>query len=200
MTSAFAEDQASPVADAAAARSVVIFASETIDKDWIGSFFTELASSKDGEITLNECETALAEEFMRQGFSRRVEPLDKTRRMQARSFRTVVGRYRDMSSMPNFTSVKAASIVDDAASAVAGCKVVIKAGDSGGEYESCATGRCKAVDMRSMQRVSMAVLSKCVTNPDGTTANIAAIRDVCGGMGRSLSSDLLKKYWQEGGN
>lgn len=181
-------------------RSVVVFASETIDKDWIGSFFTALPSSEKGEIALNECETALADEFLRRGFVRRAEPLDKIRLMQVRSFRTVVGRYRDMSAMPNFTSVRAASIVDDGATAVAGCKVVLKTTGSGNEYESCASGRCKAVDMRSMQRVSMAVLSKCASNADSTTANISAIRNVCGDMGRSMSNDLLKKYWEQGGN
>lgn len=181
-------------------RSIVVFASETIDKDWISSFFTALPSSEKGEIALNECETALADEFSRRGFARRTQPLGKTERTQVRSFRTVVGRYRDMSAMPNFTSVRAAAMVDDAATAVVGCKVVIKTSGSENGYESCAAGRCKAVDMRSMQRVSMVALSKCASNADSTTANIAAIRDVCGEMGRSLSGDLLKKYWEQGGN
>lgn len=181
-------------------RSVVVFASETIDKDWIGSFFTELPSSEEGRIELNECEAALADEFSRAGFTRRTQPLGKTERMQVRSFRTVVGRYRDMSAMPNFTSVRAAAIVDGDAAAMAGCKVVIKVGEGDEGYESCAAGRCKAVDMRSMERISMAVLSKCVSNADGTTANIAAIRSVCGEMGRSLSGDLLKRYELGGGD
>lgn len=181
--------------------SVVIFASEIIEKDWIESFFTSPSALQNGEISLNECENLVNIEMAWRGFTSRASPLNKTERMQARSFRTVVGRYRDLSSMPNFTSARAAAIIDKGASVVVGCRVLVDVEDRGenGDYNSCASGKCKAVDMRSKERVATASGSKCSTNADSTTAGIAAIRGICEEMGRSLGTGMVKLYSTSGG-
>ncbi|MBT3182177.1 MAG: hypothetical protein HN337_06705 [Deltaproteobacteria bacterium] len=171
--------------------TVVAFATERIEKDLINSFFSSIS---DGEVAKNECETALYDIFSKKGFSCDVGKFNKTQRMKARAFRTVVNRYKDLSYMPNDSTIKAASIVDRSARAVVTCGVQVDIDDSGVGFEACAKGRCKAVDAASKGRIATATDSKCESNENKTTAYIGAIRDVCNSMGRSIGSDMVGVY------
>jgi len=170
---------------------VVAFATERIEKDLISSFFSSIPS---GDVTKNECETALYDIFLKKGFSSDTRRFNRTQKMRARAFRTVVNRYKDLSYMPNDSTIKAAAIVDKAAEAVVTCGVVVDIDDSDRGFEACAKGRCKTVDVATRGRIATATNSKCESNENKTTAYIGAIRHVCDAMGRSLGSDMVRMY------
>jgi hypothetical protein len=175
-------------------RPVIVFVSEFIEDDFIDSFITALPSLMKGEVSRNECETIMDELFAARGFGGGPKVFDNEQKMKARSFRTVLGRYKDLSTLPNFTAAKAGSIITGENGAAVVCGVKVSGGSSSNMFESCAKVRCKAVDIATGGRIAASAYSSCEKNSDGTTANMAAIRSVCGAMGRALGANLVSRY------
>lgn len=173
---------------------VIVMASESIDNDFIESFMTSLPSLMKGEISKNECETVMDDIFGNVGFRDAPRILKKSQVMKARSFRTVMGRYKDLSTLPNFTATRAASIIDAKAAAVVVCGVDVNVQDSSVGFNACAKARCKAVDMASGKRMTTSTDSYCEKNEDKTTASIAAIRGSCESMAYELGEGLVAQY------
>jgi len=176
--------------------TVAVFATERFLGNWVYSYFNSIADAS-GEP--NECEVALGSELRDLGFSEVDMDFSSDERRAARSFRTVFGRYKDLSALPNNTAVRAAQIVDPNAVLVVSCRVLADVGDgkdSAFMYSACAEVSCKAVDTKSRRRVATASESKCFPHANRTTGSMAAIRAACSEIGKKMGKKLSGKYVQ----
>ncbi len=174
--------------------TVAVFATERFLGNWVYSYFNSISDSG-GEP--NECEVALGSQLRESGFSEVDLDFSADERRAARSFRTVFGRYKDLSALPNDTAVRAAKIVDSDAVVVVSCRVLADVGDgkdSAFMYSACAEVSCKAVDTASKRRVSTASASKCVPHANRTTGGMAAIRAACSEIGKKMGKKLSGRY------
>lgn len=182
---------------AEARRTVVVFASERIMGDWIGSYFNSIS---DDDVAFNTCEAVVGQSLREKGFDE-VEPsFDAQQKKDARRFKTVFGRYMDVSSVPNNTVSRASEIVGADARYVIACSVLADSGsgkDSAFMYTCCAEGSCKVVDTKTKRRVATASESSCNPNANRTTGSMAAIRAVCKNMGDELGKKIEDLYLNE---
>jgi hypothetical protein len=173
---------------------VVVMATERMRRDVVGSFFTSPSFVKDGEPKRNECELALADSLSKAHIAAGDGQVDKAGLDGVKAFRGVISRYRDMSAVPNFTAVKAASMVDKAAQAVVLCGVDVnfKAAQSG--FNACAEARCKVVDMKTGKGFSAITDSKCSEGEERASSGAAAIRRACGDIAYALGDAINSRY------
>jgi len=179
--------------------SAVMLSTETIDDDWIDSQFTSLLLLRKGNAIFNECEQSVSDAMSPFGLSCKVGKYKRSKLVRIRSFRTVVGRYKDISSMPNFTAIRASLLLSQNASYVILCNVDVSSNIDKNGYKTCGNGRCKIIDIKDSKRVAFAGRSACTQNEDRTTANIGTIRDICEGMGKSMG-ESIKHIISDGGD
>ncbi len=172
---------------------VVVMASEQRGKYLKETFFT---SASKGFDSINDCEKFFSEALNSRGFSTRLPGQQQDRLVKMRSFATVVGRYKDPSSMPNFTAQRAAVIVSDDASAavVCGAKVKSEGTDDEMKYKSCAKVRCKAVEAGSTSRIVGITDVFCHESYDQDSASSGAVRGVCKKAGHAVGSAMISHF------
>ncbi|MFH0799706.1 MAG: hypothetical protein V2A66_05950 [Pseudomonadota bacterium] len=173
-------------ARAEAGSPVVVFASEKIMGEWVGSYLGSIAV---GTAQPNECELAVGRALEAAAITVSVAPEGEARRRAARGLNTVFGRYGDVSTLPNDIAVKAAFVVDPRAAAVVACGVQIFASKSKAGAV-CAGAGCKAIDTKTRRRVATAAGERCVDDKNSGPRDITAIRDVCGEMGEAIAGKL----------
>ncbi len=171
---------------------VVVFASEKLDGDWIGSFFNTL---DDGQPVYNQCEISLGETLEAMGFEVPVAKLTQDERKRVKKLKTVFQRYHDMSTMANTTAVQASRIVDPSAGIAVLCSVEVgakkKRWSRKSAFRSCAEVLCKAISTADAKRMVTHKLEECAGSGGETEASVQAIRDVCSEAGRGLGKKLM---------
>lgn len=168
---------------------VVIFASERVGEEWIGSFFSSLPSNS---MAYNQCELSLGEAFRALGYETTDEPFTQVQKQEAKKHVVVFGRYRNMSSMANDTAVRASSIVDASAGAVVLCAADVGArrGFRKKRFKSCAEVKCKAISTENLRRLATHSIERCAAGPGEAGASVEALRSVCSEAGRALGEKL----------
>lgn len=173
----------------ASAGQASVFASERIMGRWVPSYFSSLP---DGSVELNECEALISDALTSAGFSLPSSTFSEDQRRAAKKLRPVLGRYPDLSSLPNDTAVAAADAVMPGAglAVVCGVKAAYRKGRRGSPSGLCADARCKAVDTRTRRRVATGVGQSCDFGSSQATASISAIREACRQAGATLVTGL----------
>lgn len=183
-----------PVGAAKAAEAtgnVAIFASEKLFGKRVESFFNSISSDS---LKTNECETAAGEKLGEKGFKVVDGPFGPKQIQDARGLKTLIGRYSNISSMPDDTAIKAARVMGDDVLAVIACGVSAAKKGRGLGRLVCAEAGCKAIDMKSRRRVAWSAGKNCATGNDRTTAGLLAIREACGYVGNELANKLSGIY------
>jgi len=170
---------------------IVIFASERIGRDWIGSYFNTLP---EGSPAYNQCELSLSDSLTSMGFENGDGKFNRSQRAKAKGLRTVFQRYRDMSTMANDTAVRASEIVDSKAHSVILCNVDVGArrGWRKRRYKSCAEVRCKAISTDSLRRLATHSIDRCAGGPEEVGASVEAIKAVCSEAGRGIGEKIVE--------
>ena len=182
------------LADGAA--SSVVFATEFIGKRWKGSQFLSLEK---GSSTRNECEDAIYGELSRRGITSAQFHFPSERASDIRGLRSVVMRYKDISTIPNDTALRAARMMDPSVRYVVSCGVRARSSREGNLYNSCSLGKCKVVDSVTKNRSLTAADSVCSSSSDEGDAFLNSIGGVCRTLGARIAKDILK-IQRAGGN
>ncbi len=176
--------------------SSVVFATEFIGKRWRGPQFLSLDK---GSLTRNECEDAIYGELSRRGISSTQFHFPSERASDIRRLRSVVMRYKDISTIPNDTALRAARMMDPSVRYVVSCGVRARSSREGNLYNSCSLGKCKVVDSVTKNRSITAADSLCSSSSDEGDAFLNSIGGVCRTLGARIAKDILK-IQRAGGN
>lgn len=177
----------------AEARSIAVFATEKVMGQRVVSYFNAFGTPASMR---NECEDSLSREINDGGFAVAGGSYSEKQKIEAKKLHAVFERYTDVSAMPNDMAVKAANIVDSGVVAVVAC--VVSSGNNKRETNAgsvCATGSCKAVDMKTKKRVATATGRSCIDKSDALLPlPSASVRAVCEDVGRQIAVKLGGRY------
>lgn len=170
-------------------RPVVVLASEVMGKNLVESFFTIGKASSQ-----NECEISLGASLLSRGFKVSLPDDTPESLLKMRSLKPVMGRYKDLSSLPNVTAGKAGSIVDKLTEAVIGCQAKVDVSQENDIFKACSKARCKVIDSKDLRRISAFADSACEENSDKTTATIAAVKKICEIAGQEMATAMIDHF------
>lgn len=174
----------------AAGKAVVILASERVMGQPIPSSFAGIAN---GVILRgNACEIPIENELQGRGFSLERSAISPERRREARTLHTVIGRYSKLSALPNEIAAQAAEIIDGKAVTMIACDVTasrprLRKRQAG---SVCARAECKAVDVKSKQRIAAATRENCSPEADRRAAAVATVQTACRDVGAAIATAL----------